>query len=188
MSVSIGSRLLSCGWRGHPALFTDRKVDASLRDLTMKKERTRKKNILAVPLPWSCGQRKFGWSPTLCLGANHLGYTLRKPRRRHFLIVGYDICWPSSMCCPNTLWVQPLKANTNVTLVKAFEKILRQGREPIQLQTDRGTEFYNQTFQRFLKKQGIYHFSTQRDAKASVVDGLVSRWKDVCTVISPPPT
>lgn len=67
-------------------------------------------------------------------------------------------------------WVQPLKAKTGIQLVKAFEKILKQGRRPIQLQTDQGKEFYNQTFQRFLKQQKIHHFSTQGDAKDSVVE------------------
>ena len=67
-------------------------------------------------------------------------------------------------------WIQPMKAKTGIKLVKAFEKIFKEGRQPIQLQTDRGTEFYYQTFQRFLKKQGIHHFSTHGDAKASVVE------------------
>jgi len=66
--------------------------------------------------------------------------------------------------------VQPLKAKTGVALVKAFEKILKQGRKPNRLQTDRGTEFYNRTFQRWLKDQGIDHFSTEGDAKAAVVE------------------
>jgi len=67
-------------------------------------------------------------------------------------------------------WVQPLKAKTGVALVKAFHKILKQGRQPNRLQTDRGTEFYNLTFQRWLKDQRIPDFSTEGDAKASVVE------------------
>ena len=56
-------------------------------------------------------------------------------------------------------WVQPLKAKTGVALVKAFDKILKQGRKPNRLQTDRGTGFYNRTFQRWVKDRGIDHFS-----------------------------
>ena len=67
-------------------------------------------------------------------------------------------------------WEQPLKAKTGVALVRAFDKILKQGLRPNRLQTDRGTEFYNGTFQRWLKDQGIQHFSTEGDAKASVVE------------------
>ena len=61
-------------------------------------------------------------------------------------------------------WMQPLKAKTGVALVKALNKILKQGRQPNRLQTDRGTEFYNRTFQRWLEDQGIHHFSTEGDA------------------------
>jgi len=43
-------------------------------------------------------------------------------------------------------WVQPLKAKTGVALVKAFDKILKHGRKPNRLQTDRGTGFYNVRF------------------------------------------
>ena len=67
-------------------------------------------------------------------------------------------------------WVQPLKAKTGVALVKAFDKILRQGRKPNRLQTDRGKEFYNRTFQRWVKKHGIDNFFTAGDAKAAVAE------------------
>jgi len=67
-------------------------------------------------------------------------------------------------------WVKPLKAKTGVALVNAFDKILKQGRRPNRLQMDRGTEFYNRTFQRWLKDQRMHHFSTEGDAKVSVVE------------------
>ena len=65
-------------------------------------------------------------------------------------------------------WVQPLKAKTGVALVKAFDKILKQGRKPNRLQTEQGKEFYNRTFQRWVKDHGIDHFSTEGDAEAAV--------------------
>ena len=66
-------------------------------------------------------------------------------------------------------WVQPLKAKTGVALVHAFDKIVKQ-RQPNRLQRDRGREFYNRTFQRWLEEQWIQHFWTEGDAKASVVE------------------
>ena len=57
-----------------------------------------------------------------------------------------------------------------MALVKAFHKILTQGLQPNRLQTDRGTEFYNRTFQRWLKDQWVNHFSTEGGGKASVVE------------------
>ena len=63
-----------------------------------------------------------------------------------------------------------LESYTGVALVKAFDKILKQGRKPNRLQTDRGKEFYNPTFQRWVKDHGFDHFSTEGDAKAAVVE------------------
>jgi len=63
-----------------------------------------------------------------------------------------------------------LESYTGVALVKAFDKILKEGRKPNRLQTDRGKEFYNPTFQRWVKDHGFDHFSTEGDAKAAVVE------------------
>ena len=123
-------------------------------------------------------------------------YTLHKPRRRRFptvpvIVGGLDDQWVADLVEVQPLakynrgirylltvldvlskyaWVQPLKAKTGVALVRAFDKILKRRRHPNRLQTDRGKEFYNRTFQRWLDKQGIEHFSTEGDAKASVVE------------------
>jgi len=114
-----------------------------------------------------------------------LAYTLHKPRRRRFptvpvIVGGLDDQWVADLVEVQPLakynrgirylltvldvlskyaWVQPLKAKTGVALVQAFDKILKQGRRrPNRLQTDRGTQLYNRTFQRWLKEQGIQHF------------------------------
>ena len=125
-----------------------------------------------------------------------LAYTLHKPRRRRFptlpvIVGGLDDQWVADLVEVQPLakynrgirylltvldvlskyaWVKPLKAKIGVALVQAFDKILKQGRQPNRLQTDRGKEFYNRTFQRWLEDQGIKHFSTEGDAKASVVE------------------
>jgi len=124
-----------------------------------------------------------------------LAYTLHKPRGRRFttlpvIVGGLDDQWVADLVEVQPLakynrgiryllmvldvlckyaWVQPLKAKTGVALVKAFDKILKQGRKPNRLQTDRDTEFYNRTFQHWVKDHGIDHFSTEGDAKAAVV-------------------
>lgn len=67
-------------------------------------------------------------------------------------------------------WVQPMKNETGQALTEAFEKILKGGRKPINLQTDDGKEFYNKAFQDLTKRKDIHHFSTSRDTKASVVE------------------
>ena len=125
-----------------------------------------------------------------------VGYTLHKPRRRRFatlpvVVGGLDDQWVADLVEVQRLakhnrgirylltvvdvlskyaWVQPLKTKTGVALVRAFEKIVRQGRHPNRLQTDRGKEFYNRTSQRWVDEQDIQHFFTEGDAKASVVE------------------
>ena len=126
-----------------------------------------------------------------------LSYSLHKPRRQRFPTIpvvaeGVDHQWVADLVEVQRLakynngnryllmvidvlskhaWIQPMKAKTGVALVKAFGKSLKEsGRKPIQLQTDLGKEFYNRTFQAFLKKENIHHFSTSEDAKASVVE------------------
>ena len=126
-----------------------------------------------------------------------LACTLHKPRRRRFptvpvIVGGLDDQWVADLVEVQLLakynrgiryllavldvlskyaWVQPLKAKTGVALVQVFDKIVKQGRrQPNRLQTDPGKEFYNRTFQRWIKDQGIQHFSTEGDAKASVVE------------------
>ena len=125
-----------------------------------------------------------------------LAYTLHKPRRRRFptfpvIVGGLDDQWVVDLVEVQPLakynrgvrylmtvvdalskyaWIQPLKAKTGVAVVQAFDKILRQGRRPNRLQTDRGKEFYNRTFQQWAQKHGIQHFSTDGDAKAALVE------------------
>ena len=70
-------------------------------------------------------------------------------------------------------WVVPLKNKTGSELIRAFEGIFAQGRKPLKLQTDKGTEFLNKTFQKYLKTRGVDFFVTQNeDIKASVVERL----------------
>ena len=108
-----------------------------------------------------------------------LAYTLHKPRRRRFptlpvIVGGLDDQWVVEVqplakynrdlrylltvldVLSKHAWVQLLKAKTGVALVQAFDKMLKHGRRrPNRLQTDRGKEFYNRTFQRWLEEQGI---------------------------------
>ena len=138
-------------------------------------------------LPWKKAQRVL---------ERDLAYTLHKPRRRRFptvpvIVGGLDDQWVGDLVEVQPLakynrgiryllpvldvlskyaWAQPLKAKTGVALVRAFDKILKRRRHPNRLQRDRGKEFYNRTFQRWLDEQGIEHFSTEGDAKASVVE------------------
>ena len=133
-----------------------------------------------------------------------LAYTLHKPRRKHFptapvMVYGIDEQWVADLVEVQTLsthnkgvrylltvvdvfskyaWVRMLKKKTGEEIEKAFVDILKEGRKPIQLQTDDGKEFYNKTVQSFLKQQGIHHFSTSGDTKASVAERFNRTLKD----------
>ena len=69
-------------------------------------------------------------------------------------------------------WAQPIKKKTGKDVNEAFAKILKSanGRKPQNLQTDARKEIYSQVFQNLMKQQNIHHFSTDGDAKASIVE------------------
>ena len=64
-------------------------------------------------------------------------------------------------------WVIPLKNKTGNSITKAFESI---SRRPKNLWVDRGTEFYNSTFEKFLKDNNINMYSTNSKIKSSVAE------------------
>ena len=125
-----------------------------------------------------------------------LGYTLHKPRRQRFptnpvVVFGIDEQWAADLIeviniakcnrrCRFLLTVvdvfskqalvQPVKSKTGKAMMDAFEKILKGGRKPINLQTDDGNELYNKIFQDLMRRKGIHHFSTSGDTKASVME------------------
>ena len=68
-------------------------------------------------------------------------------------------------------WVVPLKDKTGKNLKEACEIIFKLGRQPIRLQTDRGTEFTNRVFPKFRKENNVNFFTTDNDeTKASIVE------------------
>lgn len=124
-------------------------------------------------------------------------YTLHKPIRRSFvrrriIVGGIDHQWQADLIDVQRLkqhndgyaylltcidvfskfaWVEPLKNKTGPTMVEAFRRIFSTGRKPRKLQTDKGTEFLNRTFQKFLKEAHVDFFVTENeDIKAAVVE------------------
>ena len=60
------------------------------------------------------------------------------------------------------------------TVLKAFKKVLEQGRLPYALSTDKGGEFNNSLLKRELKKYHIKYFTTQNeDIKNSIVERVI---------------
>ena len=67
-------------------------------------------------------------------------------------------------------WAEPLKTKSGENLVKAFEKILKKGRKPEKLHSDKGTEFTNKLFQSFVKHKKITFFTLYNETKASIIE------------------
>ena len=53
-------------------------------------------------------------------------------------------------------WVVPLKDKKGASIVDAFQKILdKSGRKPNKIWVDKGSEFYNSSFKKWLKDNDI---------------------------------
>ena len=62
------------------------------------------------------------------------------------------------------LWAIPLKKKFNQTIRNDISNILTTSkRKTFKLETDRGSEFYNSSFQNFLKSENIHHYSRFTD-------------------------
>ena len=55
-----------------------------------------------------------------------------------------------------------MKNKTARSLVQAFDSILSKKRKPEKLRRDKGTEFVNESFQQYLKKQGIQFYTATK--------------------------
>jgi len=65
-------------------------------------------------------------------------------------------------------WAVPVRRKTSQNVAEAFEKILGDGNCNM-LQSDKGTEFLNSTFQSMLRRRGVkFYTSENEDLKAAV--------------------
>ena len=122
-------------------------------------------------------------------------YTLHKPVRHKFqtnrvIVYALDQQWQTDLVdmqnlqkfndgyryiltCIDVLskyaWAVPLKRKTGGDTVKAFQDILK-NRQPQFLQSDKGTEYKNSVFQKFLKEKKIKFFTTNNATKASIIE------------------
>ena len=75
-------------------------------------------------------------------------------------------------------WVVPLKDKKGISIVKAFQKILKQSnRKPNKIWVDKGSEFYNAYFKKWLRDNNIVMYSTQNEGKFVVVERFIRTLK-----------
>ena len=66
-------------------------------------------------------------------------------------------------------WVVPLKDKKGVSIVNAFQKILDKSvRKPNKIWLDKGSEFYNNYFKKWLKDNDIEIYSIHNEGKSAV--------------------
>lgn len=124
-------------------------------------------------------------------------YTLHKPirhkfNRRRVLTLGINHLWQADLVDLTSLagyndgykflltvidtfskfaYVVPLKNKSSQNVKNAFSSIINDSLVwPTYLQTDKGTEFLNSNFQKYLKENGIIHYSVESEMKACIVE------------------
>ena len=75
-------------------------------------------------------------------------------------------------------WVVPLKDKKGISIVKAFQIILKQSnRKPKKIWADKGSEFYNASFKKWLQDNDIVMYSTHNERKSVVAEQFIRTLK-----------
>ena len=76
-------------------------------------------------------------------------------------------------------WVVPLKDKKVVSIVTAFQSILKQSnRKPNKIWVDKGSEFYNASFKKWLQDNEIVMYSTNNEGKSVVAERFIRTLKN----------
>ena len=72
------------------------------------------------------------------------------------------------------LWAIPLRNKNSQTITNEFSNILTKSkRKPLEIESDRGAEFYNSIFQNFLKSKNSHHYSRYTDKGPSIAERVI---------------
>ena len=76
-------------------------------------------------------------------------------------------------------WVVPLKDKKGISIVKAFQMILKQSniRKPNKIWVDKVSEFYNASFKKWLQDNDIVMYSTHNEGKSVVAEHFIRTLK-----------
>lgn len=73
--------------------------------------------------------------------------------------------------------MRPLKDKKGPTTARAFEDILREGRQPTKLRTDKGQEFRSKAFNTVLTDRNIHFYSQNTEVKANYAEIAIKTTK-----------
>ena len=75
--------------------------------------------------------------------------------------------------CSKDAWIVPLK-DKGTSIVAAFQSILKQSnRKPNKIWVDKGSEFYNASFKKWLQDNDIVMYSTHNEGKSVVAEKFI---------------
>ena len=76
-------------------------------------------------------------------------------------------------------WVVPLKDKKGVSIVNAFQSILKKSnRKPKKIWVDKSSEFYNRSMKSWLEKNDIEMYSTHNEGKSVVAERFIGTIKN----------
>ena len=76
-------------------------------------------------------------------------------------------------------WVVPLKDKKCESIVNAFQNFLKESaRKPHKIWVDKGSEFYNPYFKKWLKDNSIEMYSTHNEVKSVVAERFIRTIKN----------
>lgn len=70
-------------------------------------------------------------------------------------------------------WSRALKSKKGPEVAEAMESILAEGRKPVSMRSDRGSEFKAMVFKKLMDREGVHHFLTNNQEKANYVERLI---------------
>ena len=76
-------------------------------------------------------------------------------------------------------WVVSLKDGKGISVVNAFQKILKEfDRRPNKIWVDKGSEFYNNYFKKWLKNNDIEMYSIHNEVKSVIAERFIRTLKN----------
>ena len=76
-------------------------------------------------------------------------------------------------------WVIPLKDKKGISIVNAFQKILKESnRKPNKIWVDKGSEVYNNSFKKWLQDNVIVLYSTNNEGKSVIAERFIRTLKN----------
>ena len=118
--------------------------------------------------------------------------------RNHVVVAGIDALWDSDLfdfsyytkknngyryvllaidVFSRYVWLRPLESKASGKMIPAFKSILNEGRHPISLRTDKGSEYTNVVIGKFFTENNIHHYCTHNEKQANYAERAIKTIK-----------